>query len=128
MSERSGEDPVAVGAGTVIPSPGVTNDVVVSAEGRQITGAGDATLLPRDAMIDIAVDGGHATSGMHTGSMLCAHTAGLRCRGPAPGDATVDGQPGVGITQCPCPLGVDLVVGYLPGDVGNYRAEALDIA
>jgi hypothetical protein len=101
----------------------VADDVVVAAQRGEVFGLGAPTFGPRNAVIDIAINGGHAASRVDTGAIAGLDKATLRCGGSAAGDATIDGQAGFGVDQRPSPFGAVLSFGDLAGDIGNHRPK-----
>jgi hypothetical protein len=61
------------------------------AQRSKIFGVGAPTFGPRNAVIDIAINGGHAASRVDTGAIAGLDKSALRCGRSAAGDATIDG-------------------------------------
>ena len=101
----------------------VADAVVVAAGGSQVTRGGAATLEPGDAVVDVAVGGGHATAGEHTGGMAGLNLSALGSSGAAAGDTAVQDAAGIGVGDHERPRVAGLVVGDLTSDVGDHRSE-----
>jgi hypothetical protein len=96
--------------------------MVVTAEGNEMPYGGWSTLRPGDAMVKVAFDCRHATSGEDTGLVMCLDMAALAGGGPPAGDPIVGHRSTVRVSDGVSPLAVMLGCCDLAGDVGNHRA------
>ncbi len=72
-----------------------------------------------EAVVEVAVGGGHATAGEHTVGVVGLDFSALAGGGASSGDAVVDDLAGVGVGDGVAPFGSGLLLGDLAGDVGD---------
>jgi hypothetical protein len=112
---------VAVWQRLVSPVGVMSDVVVVPAKRSQVPDFGRSTMGPGLAMVEVAFDGGHPTAGKDTVAVASLNVPSLGGSGPTSGDAVVNHQPALGVSQSPAPLRTSLVFRDLASDVGDDR-------
>ena len=121
VAKAGGPLVVPVVEAAVGPSAFVFDPMVVAAGGRQIVGVGRAAVGVVDGVVEVTVDGGHATADKYTGGVAGLDGALLAGSGTSAGDADSNRLTGFGVGDGELPL-AGLRFGRLVGDVGDDRS------
>ena len=90
VSESGGPQVISGREGLVGPAGLVAEAMVVAAEGSEVRGDGGPAFGVRDAVVDVAVSGGHAAAGKHTTGVGGFDLATLADGGAPAGGSGVD--------------------------------------
>lgn len=95
---------VAVGEWLVFPEVLVSSGVVVAAEGDEVADAGGSAFGVGDAVVEVALGGGHAAPGEYAGGVEGFDDTFLADEGSAYRGADVGGQSGLGVVEGDSPF------------------------